>query len=451
MSLLAVEDALQRVTAGLHPLEAEIVPLADAADRVLGQDLAAKLTQPPFASSAMDGYAVRAADTATLPISLTVIGESAAGRPFSKPLGPGQAVRIFTGAAVPEGADRIVIQEDTAGEEAGKVIIRDNAELAVYIRPKGVDFSEGDRLLTKGTVLKPRDLLLAAAMNYDQLPAIRRPHVAVLATGDELKPPGTDPLGDGQIISSIPYGLATLIEQAGGRAERLGIASLDNQPAVWLGDQWFSVVGILEPFPLAPDLDRSALIGQVAAVEYVDADPTPSTIYLRTDPDGVEEVREVLPATANPANPEEVEVSRPSDVLAARAAAEVAFTSLFLGLGAVALLVGGIGIANVMIIAVIERRGEIGLRRAMGATQAHIRRQFLTEALVLAGLGGGTGVVLGVLVTAAYSTTQGWQVVIPPVAVVGGLAAALVIGAVAGLYPAIRAARLAPTDALRTT
>lgn len=224
MSLLAVEDALQRVTAGLDPLETESVPLADAADRVLGQDLASKLTQPPFASSAMDGYAVRAVDTATLPVSLTVIGESAAGRPFSKPLGAGEAVRIYTGAAVPEGADRIIIQEDTAGEEAGKVIIGENAELAVYIRPKGVDFSQGDRLLTKGTVLKPRDLLLAAAMNYDQLPVIRRPHVAVLATGDELQPPGTDPLGDGQIISSIPYGLATLIEQAGGRAERLGIA-----------------------------------------------------------------------------------------------------------------------------------------------------------------------------------------------------------------------------------
>lgn len=224
MSLLAVEDALQRVTAGLDPLETESVPLADAADRVLGQDLASKLTQPPFASSAMDGYAVRAVDTATLPVSLTVIGESAAGRPFSKPLGAGEAVRIYTGAGVPEGADRIIIQEDTAGEEAGKVIIGENAELAVYIRPKGVDFSQGDRLLTKGTVLKPRDLLLAAAMNYDQLPVIRRPHVAVLATGDELQPPGTDPLGDGQIISSIPYGLATLIEQAGGRAERLGIA-----------------------------------------------------------------------------------------------------------------------------------------------------------------------------------------------------------------------------------
>ena len=157
----------------------------------------------------------------------------------------------------------------------------------------------------------------------------------------------------------------------------------------------------------------------------------------------------VLPSTVDPESPEEVSVSRPSDVLEAQAAADSAFTSLFLGLGAVALLVGGIGIANVMVIAVIERRNEIGLRRALGATPAHIRRQFLTESLVLSVFGGLAGVAIGAAVTAIYANIQGWAVVLPTAAAAGGFAAALVIGAIAGLYPAMRAARLAPTEALR--
>ncbi|MCY4663950.1 MAG: ABC transporter permease, partial [Acidimicrobiaceae bacterium] len=166
--------------------------------------------------------------------------------------------------------------------------------------------------------------------------------------------------------------------------------------------------------------------------------------------DYLDETRDVLGATVDPENPEEVEISRPSDLLEAQAAAESSFTGLFLGLGAVALLVGGIGIANVMVIGVVERRGEIGLRRAIGATRAHIRRQFLTEALTLAFLGGVCGVLLGVAVTYGYSVVQGWRVIIPSVALAGGFAAALAIGAVAGLYPAIRAARVAPTEALRS-
>lgn len=233
-------------------------------------------------------------------------------------------------------------------------------------------------------------------------------------------------------------------------ADRLGIEEVDNGPQVLVGGEWFTVVGILEPFPLAADLDRSALIGKVAAESVFQTELNPSAIYLRTSSDAIDDVRAVLPATVDPAEPEEVSATRPSDILEAEAAADSAFTNLFLGLGAVALLVGGIGIANVMVIAVIERRNEIGLRRALGATRAHIRRQFLTEALLLSILGGTAGVALGIAVTAGYAAIQGWDVVIPPEAAAGGFAAALIIGAVAGLYPAMRAARLAPTEALRS-
>jgi putative ABC transport system permease protein len=231
-------------------------------------------------------------------------------------------------------------------------------------------------------------------------------------------------------------------------AERLGIDKLGVN--VWLGDQWFTVVGILNPVELEPDLDSAAFIGLPIAEELFDADGSASTIYVRADPDDLEDVRKVLGATANPEHPEEVDVSRPSDALEARAAARTAFTSLFLGLGAVALLVGGVGIANVMVISVLERRSEIGLRRALGATKGHIRLQFLTESLILAGLGGAAGVVLGVLITVAYASNRGWDAVVPWYVPAGGVAAALAIGAVAGLYPAMRAARLAPTDALRS-
>lgn len=232
-------------------------------------------------------------------------------------------------------------------------------------------------------------------------------------------------------------------------AERLGIRDVSERPLIYLGGEYVEVVGILDGFSLADDLDRSVMISQDAALNYYEADAAPSVIHVRVEDGAIDETRDVLASTADPENPEEVTVSRPSEALTAQAAADDALTSLFLGLGAVALLVGGVGIANVMVIAVIERRGEIGLRRALGATQAHIRRQFLTEAVILSTLGGLAGVVLGVAVTYIYAATQGWRVIIPMEAAVGGFAAALVIGAIAGLYPAIRAARLAPTEALR--
>ena len=230
-------------------------------------------------------------------------------------------------------------------------------------------------------------------------------------------------------------------------ARRLGI----TQPGVrvWLGDRWFSVIGILEEVTLASELDSAAFIGIPVAEQLFDYDGSPSTIYVRSETEFIEDVRAVLGRTASPEDPSEVEVTRPSDVLEARAAAATAFTELFLGLGAVALIVGGVGIANVMLMSVLERRSEIGLRRALGATRRHIAMQFVSEALALAFLGGLLGVLIGAGIAVAYALSQDWQPIVPAVAVAGGVLAALAIGAIAGFYPAMRAARLSPTDALR--
>jgi putative ABC transport system permease protein len=233
-------------------------------------------------------------------------------------------------------------------------------------------------------------------------------------------------------------------------AERLGIDSVYAGERIWLGGQWFYVAGILTPAVLAPEIDTSVLVGFAAAERYLGFDGHPSTVYVRARTDQVEAVQAVLAPTANPEAPNEVDVSQPSATLEARAKAQGALNGLFLGLGAVSLLVGAVGVANIMVISVLERRSEIGLRRALGATRTHIRIQFLSEAVLLAMLGGAVGVILGALSTAVYATTRHWAIVIPPVAWGGGFAAALAIGAIAGLVPALRAARLSPTEALRT-
>ena len=242
-------------------------------------------------------------------------------------------------------------------------------------------------------------------------------------------------------------------------ARQLGIDRVFPDQRIWLGGQWFNVAGILNPSPLAPDIDASALVGYPAAQKYIGyislvggeekAGP-PSTIYVRAATGHEAAVQSLLAQTANPEAPYEVNVSQPSDVLSARAAAAGAFNSLFLGLGVVALIVGAVGVANIMIISVLERRSEIGLRRALGATKNQIRTQFLAESILLAFAGGVVGVLAGAAATAVYASTKGWAIVIPVEAWSGGIASAIVIGAFAGLMPAIRASRMPPTVALRT-
>jgi putative ABC transport system permease protein len=233
-------------------------------------------------------------------------------------------------------------------------------------------------------------------------------------------------------------------------AERLGIDRVHAEQRIWLGGRWFNVAGILEPSPLASEIDTSALVGYPAAQRYLgQAGLPPSTIYVRAATGHEAAVQALLAPTANPQAPDEVNVSQPSDVLTARAAAAGAFDSLFLGLGVVALIVGAVGVANIMIISVLERRSEIGLRRALGATKGQIRAQFLAESILLAVIGGVVGVLAGILATAIYAGGKDWAIVIPAEAWSGGIASAILIGAVAGLMPAVRAARMPPTVALR--
>jgi putative ABC transport system permease protein len=236
-------------------------------------------------------------------------------------------------------------------------------------------------------------------------------------------------------------------------AQRLGVDRLavDGRPVqVYLGGIWFTVAGVLGPQPLAPEIERAALIGYPIASKMFGTTRHATMLYVRADPERVSEADSLLAATADPQNPEQTQVSRPSNALQARADAQSTLTAVFLALGAVALLVGGVGIANVMVISVLERRPEIGLRRALGARAVHIGVQFLGESVLLSLLGGCAGIALGAAATAGYAQAQGWILVVPVLSVGGGIAIALALGALAGLYPAVRAARLAPAAALRS-
>jgi putative ABC transport system permease protein len=281
------------------------------------------------------------------------------------------------------------------------------------------------------------------------IPAIQTNGLSVLAASIHLLPAVGATVGAGTYLNAATATEPVAVLGATA-AQRLGIDRVLPGERIWLRGQWFYIAGILDPVALAPELDSSVLVGFPAAATFLGFDGHPSTVYVRAVTEQVDAVQAVLAATANPESPNQVTVSRPSAALVARAAAQSALNGLFLGLGAVALLVGAVGVGNIMLISVLERRSEIGLRRALGATKGNIRTQFLLEAVILAIMGGAAGIAIGSLATAVYASTKGWAVVVPVVAWAGGLGSALAIGALAGLLPALRAARLSPTEALRT-
>jgi putative ABC transport system permease protein len=285
----------------------------------------------------------------------------------------------------------------------------------------------------------------------------RTPFIPAVETGG-ISLTAADPALPGTLGATVAHG--TFLNAASARfptvvlgaesAAVLGITNLATPTQVWIGGHWFTVIGILHPITLQTPMDSMAFIGFPIAEQYFGFDGNPTELYVRTFPAQVSDVAAVLPATVDPQDPALVQYSYPSDILRSEIATKGAYNGLLLALGAIALLVGGVGIANVMIISVLERRSEIGLRRALGATRRHIAEQFITEAILLSVVGGVAGTAIGVAATAIAARAQHEQVQIPALALYGGAGAALAIGVVAGLYPAIRAARLSPTEALRT-
>ena len=323
----------------------------------------------------------------------------------------------------------------------GQSLTGGTAELPTAAPGMIAAISSVQRVQSTGTVVG------ANAYRNPYVPSVDSNGLAVQAASLKLLPIVATSVAQGHYLNAatVQEPVAVLGAVA---AQLLGVDRIYRGERVWIGGQWFYLAGILKPAVLVPDIDTSVLVGYPAAEKYLGFDGHPSTIYLRAQTNQVNAVDNLLAATANPESPGEVNVSQPSSALVAQADAKSALNGLFLGLGAVALLVGAVGVANIMIISVLERRSEIGLRRALGATRGHIRTQFLAEAVLLGLLGGVAGVALGAAATAIYAHTKHWATVIPTEAWAGGIVASIVIGAVAGLIPALRAARLSPTQAL---
>jgi putative ABC transport system permease protein len=290
----------------------------------------------------------------------------------------------------------------------------------------------------------------ATVRRTDKVPPWQTGGITVLGAATDLPGALDARIAQGTWLNAATANYPTVVLGAGA-AQTLGISRVTPAVAIWIGQRWFTVLGILRPVAIAPELDQAALVGIPAAHRFLGVDAHPTTIYVRTDPNQTLAVRGVLASTANPENPQDVNVSRPSDALAAQIAAKGAYNTLLLGLGAIALIVGAVGIANVMVMAIIQRRREIGLRRALGATRRHIAIQFTSEALTLSALGGAAGILTGILITVAYAHIRHWSTAIPATLPPAALIAALTFGLLAGLYPAVRAARQSPTDALGGT
>jgi putative ABC transport system permease protein len=372
---------------------------------------------------------------------------------------PGRAALSVLGIAIGIAA-MVAVLGVTRSSQADVLaqIDRVGTNLLTVANGKTLRGAEAELPATAGAAVSRTDGVLSAAATAsipvhvyrsDRIPPGRTGGLSVRVTDPALLDTLDGTLLHGRFLDSAlaRYPAVVLGHYA---ATVLGIGDVAGRPRIYLGRHWFTVVGVLAPVELAPELDTAALIGAPVAATAFGYQGRPTRIFVRAQTERTDEVAGLLGRAADPAHPEEVAVSRPSEALTARLAVTGGTTVLLLGLGAVALLVGGIGIANVLVISVLERRGEIGLRRALGATRGHVGAQFLTESLLLGGAGGGTGVVLGILITYAMASTHRWQTLVPTGAVGAGLAAAVLIGGCAGLYPALRAARLSPTEALRT-
>jgi putative ABC transport system permease protein len=288
----------------------------------------------------------------------------------------------------------------------------------------------------------------ASVYRTDKVPAANTEAIAVYSADTGLLHTLQGQMARGSFLTTATSRYPVVILGAS-TAAALGVDRADGSQLVWLGGRWFAVGGIMDPLALAPELDRAALVGNGIARQALRGSRAPAEVYVRASPASVPAVAAVLAATADPQAPQDVSVADPADALTARADAATAFQGLFLALGAVALLVGGIGIGNVMVISVLERRGEIGLRRALGASRRHVALQFAAESVLLAGVGGTAGAVLGGFATAIFAAARHWHAVVPAGYLGAAVGVALVVGAVAGVYPAVRAARLSPAEALR--
>ena len=373
---------------------------------------------------------------------------------------PGRTALTALGIAFGIAAIVAVLGISASGREAllqqldklGTNLIRVTPGAGVFGNSDGLPVDSPDMLGRVGPVeqVTSTSLLNVAVLRNDLISELETGGLSVLAVPPNLPAVLNTEIVAGRFLDEASSSVPTVV-LGWVAAERLAIADVNIARRIYIGGDWFVVIGILDDMPLHPDIERAVMIGEPVARELFENDLQPTALYARIHPDFVDDVVDVIPATVNPQNPDQISVTRPADALVARQAAEEALTGLLVGLGSVALLVGGVAIANIMVMSVLERRMEVGVRRALGATKRHIRLQFLGESVLLAGIGGVLGVLIGASITVAYAINRDLTLSVPLYGLFGSIGIALVIGAVAGLYPAARAAKIPPAEAVRSS